>query len=198
MFRIVLIASCLVTACSQAVASEEELQAKIKQLEDRVAQLETALEPFLQQQRLAAMRSRAQARMRQDRGIYSREQLQEIEELYQVANKKWSSEEGKTSLKKLIDKYDKANRTGCAMLYLGQLSEGDEQLEYLTRAIEDFSDCCYGDGVQVGAYARFVLAKRYKADGETEKANKLLGELKQDYADAIDHRGRSLLATVND
>jgi hypothetical protein len=190
-------AACVVAVSSQGLAVEEELQAKIKQLEDRVAQLESALEPFLQQQRVAAIREQARARMRKDLDIYSQEQLQEIEQLYQVANKKWRSEEGKQSLEKLVEKYDKANRTGCALLYLGQMSEGDAQIQYLTRAIKDYSDCCYGDGVQVGAYARFVLAGRCRADGENEKAEKLIKELNQDYGDAIDHRGQSLLAAFD-
>ena len=195
MYRTYLIAALVIAACSQAPAADEELQAKIKQLEDRVAQLEAALEPFLQQQRVAAMRERARARMRKDLEVYSQVQLQEIEQLYQVANRKWRSEEGKKSLEQLVEKYDKANRTGCALLYLGRMSEGDEQIQYLTRAVKDYSDCCYGDGVQVGAYARFVLAERYRADGENDKADKLIKELKQDYADAIDHGARPLLAT---
>jgi hypothetical protein len=198
MFRTVLIASLLIAVCSLAVAGEEELQARIKQLEDRVAELEKALEPFLQQQRVAALRQQARARMRKDRDVYSQEELQEIEQLYQVANRKWRSEEGKSSLKKLVERYDRANRTGCALLYLGRMSEGDEQIQHLTRAIKDFSDCCYGDGVQVGGYARLVLSQRYRADGDNDKAAKLLDELRQDFADAVDHRGRSLLAAAND
>ncbi|MCA9143219.1 MAG: hypothetical protein KDB05_10555 [Planctomycetales bacterium] len=195
MFRKLLIASLIGAACSQAFASEEELQAKIQQLEARVAELEKAVEPFLREQRVAEIREQARARMRKDLEVYSQEQLQAIEQLYQVANQNWRSEEGKASLKKLIDSYDKANRTGCALLYLGQMSEGDEQVQYLTRAIEEFSDCCYGDGVQVGAYARFVLAQRHRADGETDKANKLVDEVRRKYAHAIDHRGQPLLAS---
>lgn len=194
MLRNVLAVSLMLVVCSHAVASEDELQAKVKQLEDRIAHLEKALQPFLQQQRVAAIRTAARARMREDLKVYSQQELQEIERLYQVANRKWRSEEGKKSLKELIEKYGKANRTGCALLYLGQMSEGDDQLQYLTRAIDEFSDCYYGDGVQVGAYARFVLAQRHRADGDAGKAAKLIEKLKSDYADAIDHRGNPLLA----
>lgn len=197
MYRIFLMTAFAVAASTQGLAAEEKLQAKIKQLEDRVTQLESALAPFLQQQRVAAIREEARARMRKDLEIYSQEQLQEIEQLYQVANRKWRSEEGKNSLKTLVDKYGRANRTGCALLYLGQMSEGDEQIQYLTRAIREYSDCCYGDGVKVGAYARFVLAGRYRADGENDKADNLIEELKQNYADAIDHGARPLLAALD-
>jgi hypothetical protein len=139
--------------------------------------------------------------MREDSDIYSQEELREIESLYQVANKKWRSEEGKDSLKKLVSKYSAANRTGCALLYLGQMSTGDEQINYLKQAIENFSDCFYGDGVQVGAYARFVLWYRYRNDGEKEKAAGIAEEIRINYPDAIDHRGRNvveLLKTVED
>ena len=109
------------------------------------------------------------------------------------ANKKWRSEEGKESLKELISKYKSANRTGCALLYLGQMTTGNEQFEYLQQAISEFSDCFYGDGTQVGAFARFVLLHRYRRDGETEKAAKLAEEIRTDYPDAIDHRGRNIV-----
>jgi hypothetical protein len=100
-----------------------------------------------------------------------------------------------------MSKYSSANRTGCATLYLGQMSTGDQQIEYLQKAIDDFSDCFYGDGAQVGAFARFVLFDRYHHDGEKEKAAKLAEEIRTDYPDAIDHRGRNvvdLLKTVED
>jgi hypothetical protein len=141
-------------------------------------------------------RIKARERMRKDLEIYSQDELRDIETLYQVANKKWRSEEGKESLKKLIEKYKSANRTGCALLYLGQMTTGDEQMEYLQQAIDDFSDCFYGDGAQVGAYARFVLWYRYRNDGEKEKAAKLAEEIRTDYPDAIDHRGRNVVALL--
>ena len=59
------------------------------------------------------------------------------------------------------------------------------------------SSIVFSSAVQVGAYARFVLAQRYSADGQSGKADKLIEELKQAYTDAIDHRGRSLLAASN-
>jgi hypothetical protein len=136
--------------------------------------------------------------MRNDRKIYSQEQLQEIESLYQVANKKWQSEEGKNSLKELISKYEKANRTGCALLYLGQMTTGAQKEEYLKKAIADFSDCRYGDGVEVGSYARFILAAHLRQNGQAEKADELIKEIKQQYPDAIDHRGKPLLGSADE
>jgi hypothetical protein len=138
----------------------------------------------------------ARERMRKDLEVYSREQLQEIESLYQVANKNWRKQEGKDSLEKLIEKYDKANRTGCALLYLGQMSAGQEKEEYLQKAIEGFNDCYYGDGVQVGAYARYYLAYHYKENGAEEKAKALFDEIASKYPDAIDHQGKLLSDSI--
>ena len=97
--------------------------------------------------------------MRQDAQSFSDQERSEIESLYQVANRKWQTQEARDSLKTLVEKYKKANRTGCAILYLGQLSRGDEQIAYLKQAIADHSDCFYGDGVQVGAFARLLLGQ---------------------------------------
>jgi len=138
-------------------------------------------------------RRAARLRAAEDRRNYSPEQLQEIETLYQVANTKGKrTPEAKASLKQLLEKYDKANRTGCATLYLGQASEGAERLEYLTRAVEKFSDCYYFNGCQVGGYGRYVLALTLWEKGEKEKALSLLTELKTKYKDATDHSGRPM------
>ena len=138
-------------------------------------------------------RQAAKLRAADDRQHYSAEQLQEIETLYQVANTKGKrSPEAKESLRQLLEKYDKANRTGCATLYLGQASEGAERLEYLTRAVEKFSDCYYFNGCQVGGYGRYVLALTLWDKGEKDKARALLAELKTTYKDATDHRGKPM------
>ena len=144
------------------------------------------------------MRQQAKAhkRMRQDAKTYSAQERQEIESLYQVANKKWKTQEARNSLKMLVDKYNKANRTGCAILYLGQMNRGDEQLGYFKQAIADFSDCFYGDGVQVGAYARLLLGQVYLRNGNTELAKTLFDEIRKDYPDSIDHRGNSLVGKL--
>jgi hypothetical protein len=50
----------------------------------------------------------------------------------------------------------------------------------------------YGDGVQVGAYARYLLALDYKEKGDNAKANSLFDQIKKDYPHAVDHRGKPL------
>ncbi|MFZ2655830.1 MAG: tetratricopeptide repeat protein [Victivallales bacterium] len=142
------------------------------------------------------LRERVKKRFEQDRETYSKEELREIESLYQVANKQWNSPEAQVSLKKLTDRYLKANRTGCALLYLGQMASGEEKEKYLVQAINVRSDCYYGDGVQVDAYARFHLAKYYLQIGKKDEASALFDEIRKDYPDAIDHRGRLLIDLI--
>ena len=144
----------------------------------------------------AKFRDRFEKKMAQDRAKYTPEQLRDAEQLYQVANQKWGSPEANESLQKMIRKYPDINRTGCAMLYLAQRSEGDERANYLRDCIEKFNDCFYGDGVQVGAYARFLLAVHYKSKGEEKRAAELCNEIKAKYTDAIDHAGNLLVNSI--
>ncbi|WP_372797718.1 hypothetical protein [Pontiella sp.] len=180
--------------------AEPDLEQRVAQLEKEVAELKAALAPVIEEARAEhiadGQRNAARARMRKDAEIYSRDELKEIESLYQVANKQWKSAEGKESLKKLISKYDRANRTGCALLYLGQMSRGEERERYLQQAIRDFSDCYYGDGVQVGAYARYCLAYHFKESGEPEKAAALFNAIGEHYPDAINHQGKPLSTLI--
>jgi hypothetical protein len=198
--RNVIIVMLAVFTATSAMAHD---RVKLAAMEKRIAALEAQLagggssgastaSKGNDEERKNGQKKKARERMRKDSAKYSRTQLQEIETLYQVANKKWKSQEGKDSLKKMISKYDKANRTGCALLYLGQMSKGKEQEDYLTKAIDGYSDCFYGNGVQVGAYARFYLAYHYKDKGDSQKANKLFAAIAEKYPDAINHKGRFL------
>jgi len=47
--------------------------------------------------------------------------------------------------------------------------------------------------VQVGVYARFLLAQDYRRQGNEKKADELGAEIKSGYPDAIDHGGKLLL-----
>ena len=189
------------SALANDSAELKALEKQVQELEKRVAKLESSTAPSVAKAKAEQMvneqRMKARQRMRKDSSIYSREQLREIEGLYQVANRKWRSQEGKDSLKKLIQKFDKANRTGCTLLYLGQMSKGEEKEEYLQKAINDFSDCYYGDGVQVGAYARYHLAYYYRKNGQEKKAKELFKEISNKYPDAINHKGQLLADFIN-
>ncbi|MFO7936514.1 MAG: hypothetical protein R6V06_02785 [Kiritimatiellia bacterium] len=130
-----------------------QLEKRIAALEQRLAALEGKTAPVVEQLNAQEMkddqRKKARHRMRKDLEVYSREKLREIESLYQVANKNWKSDKpkAKASLEKMLEKYERANRTGCALMYLGQMTQGEEREKYLKKAIEGYSDCYYGDGV---------------------------------------------------
>jgi RNA polymerase sigma-70 factor (ECF subfamily) len=152
---------------------------------------------FQQQQpaangRQQSLHERFVKRTAQDQGKYTPPQLHDAEQLYQVADQKWGTPEAIESLQTMVKKYPDINRAGCATLYLAQMSEGNEHAQYLQDCIEKHDDCFYGDGVQVGAYARFLLVEDYKNQGETEKAEALFNEIKTNYPDAIDHNGNLL------
>jgi len=176
------------------------LKARVELLEERLATLEEPLKPLIAKAKVEkfgiSQQLLARKRMRLDRTKYSRDELQEIEALYQVANKNWGTEEAQESLRKLVNKYDEANRTGCAVLYLGQMSSGSEQVDHLKTAIEKFGECFYGDGVRVGAYARYVLGETYLDEGKPKRAKELFDEIRNGFPDAIDHKGNSLVAIL--
>ena len=112
-------------------------------------------------------------RTAQDEGKFTPEQLRDAEQLYEAANKEIGTPDAKASLQKMIQQNPGINRTGCAMLMLALISQGADQVKYLQDSIDKYSDCFYGDGVQVGAYARFCLATYYRSTGETGQAKAL-------------------------
>jgi hypothetical protein len=188
---------------AQAADADEisQLKQRVSQLEKQIQQISQLLEPLKAQQavdaRRRALRARFQHRMAQDREKHTQDQLREAENLMRIADQQWGSPEANESLQKLIKDYPDFNRAGCAMLYIAQRSQGDERARCLQECIERCNDCFYGDGVQVGAYARFLLAADYKSKREQEKAAALYIELKTKYSDAVDHNGRLLADSIN-
>ena len=177
-------------------AEIRQLKERVAKLEARLAEIEKRLGPATDRTAIDALRAKAQARMRKDLEKHSREDLREAEELYQVANEHWRSPQAKASLEKMVEKFPDLNRTGCATLYLAQSARGDERVKLLQTAIDKYSDCFYLNGVQVGAFARFLLAHHYREAGDAEKAKELFGQLRTGFPDAIDHRGRPLAAQI--
>ena len=173
------------------------LTERVTELEQRLAKLEELAMPLIKQAqdklRIDQAKAAARARMRQDRGKYSPQVLGEVEQLYQTANKDWRSPAAIAAMEKLVEEYPDLNRTGCATMYLGQMTQGAERVDYLTRAMTDFADCYYGNGVNVGAYATYYLACHHWAEGNYDDAQKLIDTIHSDHPEAIDHRGRALV-----
>ncbi len=137
--------------------------------------------------------AKANSRMARDASLFSQKELTEVYWLALVADKRPGSEEARKAAKTLVQKYPKSSRAGGALVCLGEMSHGEEKIAYLKQAIADYSDCFFSDGVQVGAYARFLLGRAYLDSGDSEKAKALFEEIRKNYPDAIDHSGASLV-----
>jgi outer membrane murein-binding lipoprotein Lpp len=194
---VVTIAALLSSCASPKFNDVAQLNQRVDQLEKQVQEMSQVLEPLKAQQtrdnRRAAFHEQFTKKLAEDGRKYTPEQLSEAEQLYQVANQKWGSPEATESLQTMINKYPDINRTGCAVLYVAQMSEGDDRGRYLQDCIRKYNDCFYGDGVQVGAFARFLLVQDYKSKGDEKNARQLSDEIKARYADAIDHSGNLLV-----
>jgi TolA-binding protein len=196
-FRLSAALAALLVTVSPLRAEGDNLEKSMAEMRDRLAKVEARLNALEKQQGdVDARRAAFRARMAADAKKYKPEQLKEAEELYQTMNKDWRSEGGKAALEKLISKYPDINRTGCAYLYLGQVSKGEEKEKYLRTAIDKHGDCMYGDGVVVGAYARYLLGLHLQSAGKTEEGKALLDEVKAQYPTAVDHGGRSLVTQI--
>lgn len=182
-----------------SVLSAETLEEKVDRLEKKVNALELLLAPVIreqaQRQVIQELRNQARIRAQQDMKTFTREQLAQIEALYQAVGKKEGDEQKAVALI-LQEKYPKANRTGCIMLYLAQITQGEAQIELLKQVIRDYSDCFYFDGAQVGPLARFYLGKILERDGKKEEAQACLDELRKLYPNAIGHNGEPLSADL--
>jgi hypothetical protein len=141
---------------------------------------------------LEALRALAQERMRQDRSTYSSEQLRDIETMYQAAARDLRGPGSRETLRELVRKYPKSNRAGCSVLYLARMSDAAEKEQYLQTAIANHSDARFGDGAQVGAFARAELAVFYAKSGATDKARRLAEEVRTKYPGAVAHNGTRL------
>src|SRR4030095_5775237 len=86
------------------------------------------------------LRAKAQERMQQHLAVYSREELLELEYLYQSANRNLSGPDAKQILQRVVDQFPKSNRAGSAVLYLAQMSSGADRERHLKSAIETYGD----------------------------------------------------------
>ena len=189
-------AGCVVTGNQEV----EQLKAKNAALEERISEMEKILQPLQtqaeQQARQRAYRERFDRRRELDLKKYTREQLTEAENMYAAAESKWNSPEYSESVKQMVQKFPDANRAGCLLLEFAQNTTGPDSEKCFKDCIEKYNDCYYGDGVQVGAFARFWLADYYSKTNENEKAAALYKEIKDNYSDAIDHNGQLLITLI--
>lgn len=136
-------------------------------------------------------------RLAQDGKKYSQQQIAKAEQLYLAGNRNWGTAEAMASFKGVIQEFPDSNFAGMAELNLAQMSQGDVRDQYLQDCMDHYNDCFYDDGVVVGAYARFLLARDLQNRGETQQAETLFNEMKTQYPDAIDHQGHRLADYVS-
>ena len=139
---------------------------------------------------ITALRAKVAARAKADIDEYGRDGVRAIEMAYRAYSR--SKDVDNEHLRTLIEKYPKANRTGCAVMYAGQRAQGSDDGKWFRLAMEKYADCMYGDGVQVGAYARLYLAGYLESKGKKDEAKKLRDEILKLYPDARTHRGRKM------
>ncbi|MBI9100329.1 MAG: hypothetical protein JEY91_17735, partial [Spirochaetaceae bacterium] len=135
------------------------------------------------------------SRYAEDQLVFTDQQLNDIETLYSVAINNWNTQMAIDSLISLVEnpEYSGANRIGCSLLYLAQMStDSTEYLNYLLQAFNDGSDSWYGNGVNVGAYACFLLIEYYDSIGNESEYFKYKDILSENYLNYIDHRERYL------
>lgn len=99
-------------------------------------------------------------------------------------------DEGVNVCREIVKSLPVSNRAGCAMLYIGQFSDDREALE---NAVKSYSGCWYGDGVNVGAYSRFLLARMHLKEGNVNKHEEYMNWIKSNNINAINHRGHRLI-----
>jgi outer membrane murein-binding lipoprotein Lpp len=178
----------------------KQLKAQVAALEKRMSEMEKSLLPaktqLEQQERQRAYREKFDRRRDLDLRKYTEEQLTEAENMYAAAESKWNSPEYSESVKQMVQKFPDANRAGCLLLEFAQNTTGPDSEKCFKDCIEKYNDCYYGDGVQVGAFARFWLADYYSKTNENEKAAALYKEIKDNYSDAIDHNGQLLITLI--
>jgi hypothetical protein len=143
---------------------------------------------------LATLRIEARARMAKDKDTYTAQELVEIEALYGQGSIK--TEAGQRAYALLIEGFPDSNRAGCAALYLARIAAGDDQKAKLEHVIQSYNDSWYGDGTQVGAYARTLLALQLKKDGQIDAARLLAAEVAAYTPNAVEHQGRSLVESL--
>jgi beta-lactamase regulating signal transducer with metallopeptidase domain len=200
-FGLVLAMALVSAGCNVTSNQEvEQLKAKNAALEKRISEMEKLLQPMKaqseQEGRQRAYREKFDRRRELDRKKYTQDQLTEAENMYAAAESKLGSPESIESVNQMLQKFPDANRTGCLLLQLAQTTTGPESEKYFKDCIEKYNDCYYGDGVQIGAFARFCLADYYSKTNENEKAEALYKEIKDNYSEAIDHSGQLLINLI--
>jgi hypothetical protein len=81
---------------------------------------------------------------------------------------------------------------------LAYYQKGNKQETSLLKVISKYSDCYYGDGVNVGACAKYFLARYYLSRNKMEKVQSILNDLRKNHRTAISHNQKNLASLVEE
>ena len=84
------------------------------------------------------------------------------------------------------------------MLYLAYRQKGDAQRHALLKVIKKYGDCYYGDGTNVGADAKYFLARYYLSHKQMKKLKLILDDLRENHRAAIHHNKQNLASLVGE
>jgi hypothetical protein len=149
---------------------------------------------------LWGLQRRAQARIDDERLIFSAAELADIEARYASARshdgllfRRPGAEE---ILLDLVRRYPRSNRAGCALLDLAQMSTGARREGYLRQAIGTHDHAWFPSGVQVGALARAMLAVHLAGLERFDEAERWAAELVKEFPGSVDQSGATLDDTL--
>jgi hypothetical protein len=190
---------CVSSLSAQDADKIKELEGRIQILEGRIANTEpqaaTLAQPQEQQEVVRNMQL-ARARMAEDKKRFKAKDIAAAEDMYQKAARNVMNATSTILLKGVVSEYSQLNRAGCAQLYLARHAGDAEKETLLLDCIRRFSNCYYGDGIQVGPYAMFSLAQYYRDFGREEESEKLAARIRKECAAANDHEGRLLVSRL--
>ena len=168
-------------------------EGEILRLQAQVADLEGRLQQKSDRELREEINGRrVSERVAADAKLYTHEQRNAIETIYQQARKKLTTAEKEEAYAVLFAKFPRSNRAGCAKLFSARSAVGAERERRLRETIAESSGCFYLDGTSVGGVARLVLVQDLLAVGRKDEAVRWLDELERDFTGFLDHEGNPI------
>jgi TolA-binding protein len=197
LLTVLFIAGSFLVTSAQDSDKTKDLEQKILKLEERIALLEGKMVKYERSvvtsqlsNEAKKMEKIAQLHMQEEKTKFNPQDIRTAEDIYMRASAlKREGKDSKASLDSIVLMFPKLNRAGCAQLYRAQQESGQEKERLLQDCIERFSTCYYGDGVQVGPFAMFELAKYYQQSGKKKEAKDMFRKLRKEYSGAVGHDG---------
>ena len=168
-------------------------EGEILRLQEQVADLEGRLQRKSDRELRKELNGRrVSEREAADAKIYTHEQRNAIETIYQQARRKLTTAEKEEAYAVLFAKYPRSNRAGCAKLFSARSAVGAERERRLRETIAGSSSCFYLDGTSVGGVAWLVLVQDLLGVGRKDVAIQWLDELEKDFIGFLDHEGNPI------